>query len=74
MSNSAERVRAHRRRRHRGVRCVTIRLCDPDIDTLVAMDYLAAAECQDAHAISKAAGAFVSDKLYECGKGLEPSR
>ncbi len=74
MSNSTERVRAHRRRRRRGLRCVTVRLCEADIDALVATQYLAASERQDAKAIADATGAFVSDKLFECGHGLEPLR
>ncbi len=74
MSNSTERVRAHRRRRRRGLRCVTVRLCEADIDTLVATDYLPATERHDAQAIKDATEAFVSDKLFECGQGLAPSR
>jgi hypothetical protein len=64
-----ERVRAHRRRRRRGLRCVTIRLSDAEIDTLVAAQYLAAAQRNDADAIKDATQTFVSDKLFECGLG-----
>ncbi len=69
MNNSTERVRAHRRSRRRGLRCVTVRLHETDVDTLVAMQYLAAAARHDAKAIKDAAEAFVSDKLFECGQG-----
>ncbi len=69
MSNSAERVRAYRHRRRSGLRCVTIRLHETDIDTLIAADYLAAAERQDAQAVKDATQAFVSDKLFESGQG-----
>ncbi len=62
MSNSTERVRAHRRR---GVRCVTVRPCAAEIDTLLAPDYLGAGERQDAQAIKDATQAFVLDKLFE---------
>ncbi len=74
MSNSTERVRTHRHRRRRGLRCVTVRLCEADIDALVAPQYLAASERQDAKAVEYAIGAFVSDKLFECDQGLAPSR
>ncbi len=74
MSNSTERVQAHRRRRRRGLRCVTVRLCEADIDTLVARDYLAAAARRDDQAIKDAAQAFVSDKLFDCTQGLALSR
>ncbi len=74
MSNSTERVRAHRRSRRRGLRCVMVRLHETDIDTLVATKYLAAAERQSAKAVKSAIEAFVSDKLFECGQGLAPSR
>ncbi len=51
-----------------------VRLHETDIDTLVATQYLAAAERQDAKAVKYAIGAFVSDKLFECDPGLAPSR
>jgi len=69
MSKSTERVRAYRRRRSRGLRCVTVRLCEADIDMLVATDYLAAAERQDAEAIKVATEMFIYDKRFECGQG-----
>lgn len=69
MSNSTERVRVHRRSRRRGLRCVTVRLHETDIDTLVATDYLAAEARQDAKAIKDAAQSFVWEKLYECAHG-----
>ncbi len=65
MSNSAERVRAYRHRRRSGLRCVTVRLSEGEIDTLVATQYLAAAARQDPKAIKEATEAFLTEKLLD---------
>jgi hypothetical protein len=41
VSSAAERMRRHRQRRLDGLRCITIELCDPEIDVLVSEGLLA---------------------------------
>jgi hypothetical protein len=60
---AAERMRRHRDRRRSGMRCVTIRLTDAEIDGLVAGGYLGADERDDKSVVQAAVEAFISDEL-----------
>jgi hypothetical protein len=42
ISGAAERMRRHRRRRHDGLRCLTIELRETEIDALIRKGYLKA--------------------------------
>ena len=60
---AAERMRQYRRRRRRGMRCVTVRVSEADIEALVAKGYLAPSGRAEANAIQEAADMFISDAL-----------
>ena len=53
-SAAAERMRLHRERRRKGLRCLTIELRETEIDTLVRMGLLRAEMRNDANAIIEA--------------------
>jgi hypothetical protein len=60
---AAERARRYRQRRRSGMRCVTIRLSDAEIDMLVARRYLGADGRDDTNAVQAAMEAFLADEL-----------
>jgi hypothetical protein len=51
VSPAAERMRRHRQRRRDGLKCITIELCDPEIDELVNQGLLAHESRNDADEI-----------------------
>jgi hypothetical protein len=53
-SAAAERMRLHRERRRKGLRCVTVELRDSEIDTLVRMGLLRPEMRNDSNAIIEA--------------------
>jgi hypothetical protein len=53
-SLAAERMRRHRKRRRKGLRCVTIELRETEIDTLVQRGLLQVDARNDARAVRKA--------------------
>jgi hypothetical protein len=61
----AERMRAYRRRRRRGVLSVRVGLGPSDIATLVKRGYLESEARKDLNAIEEAADTFISDSLHE---------
>ena len=63
LSPSAKRMREYRRRRRRGMRCVTVQVSEADIEALVAKGYLAPSGRAEANAIQEAADMFISDAL-----------
>jgi hypothetical protein len=58
---STPRVRAHRERRSKGLRCVTILIADAEIKRLAERGYLEDAAGIDA--LSKALETFIADNL-----------
>jgi hypothetical protein len=64
-SPGAVRMRAYRRRRRRGTRCVRVALGPPEIDRLVATGYLSTDERADREAVQAAASWFIADALAE---------
>jgi hypothetical protein len=52
--SAAERMRAHRRRRKLGLRCLTIQLFESEVDALVRLGLLALETRNDASAIVQA--------------------
>jgi hypothetical protein len=60
---AAKRMREYRRRRRRGMRCVTVQVSEADIEALVAKGYLAPSGRAEANAIQEAADMFISDAL-----------
>ena len=54
LSPAAERMRLHRERRRKGLRCLTIELRETEIDALVGMKLLRAEMRDDANAIIEA--------------------
>jgi len=63
LSPAAKRMREYRRRRRRGMRSVTVRVDEADLEALVAKGYLAPSDRAEANAIQQAADAFISDAL-----------
>jgi hypothetical protein len=61
----AERMRAYRRRRRRGVLSVRVGLGPSDIAALVKRGYLESEGTQDLNAIERAADEFISDSLFD---------
>ena len=64
LSGTAARMRAYRRRRRRGKRCVQVQIGATDIDSLIAKGYLSPTERGDFEAIEAAVGLFFSDALF----------
>ena len=64
-SAAAVRMRALRRRRRLGMRCVQIRVGQTDIDGLIRKGYLSPAERENFQAIQDAADGFISDALAD---------
>ena len=62
-SLAAERMRAHRRRRRDGLRCLTIELRETEIDALIRKDLLKPETRNDASAIVDALYAFFDRTL-----------
>jgi hypothetical protein len=54
ISPGARRMRAHRQRRRDGLRCVTLDLRETEIDRLIALGYLEAADRQNQDELAKA--------------------
>jgi hypothetical protein len=54
LSRAAERMRLHRERRRRGLRCVTIEVRRSEVDTLIARRLLAPEEQGDGRALRRA--------------------
>jgi len=62
-SASAERMRRHRERRLKGMRCLTIELLEKEIDVLIRRGQLAPGGRDKPGAIKKALYAFLNDTL-----------
>ena len=62
-SPAARRMRRHRQRRRRGLRCLTVELRETEIDALVGMKLLNAEARQDSNAVKKALYAFLERAL-----------
>jgi hypothetical protein len=60
--SGAERMRAYRRRRRSGLRCVKVRVGRADLDGLVEKGYLSPDKRKDLHAIELA----IEDFLFDC--------
>ena len=61
----AERMRAYRRRRRRGFRCVEVQIGLAELDGLVAKGYLASDKRQDLHSIQLAVNDLIFDWLQQ---------
>ena len=64
-SAASVRMRALRRRRRLGMRCVQIRVGQTDIDGLIRKGYLSPTEHDSLKAIQDAADSFLSDALVD---------
>jgi hypothetical protein len=62
-SASSLRMRVHRARRKLGLRCVTIPLSEPMLETLVHMGWLPRGERADRAAILRALYSYLDDSL-----------
>lgn len=62
-SPSAERMALHRRRRKKGLRCLTVELHEAEIDALIQRRRLAPESRGDLFAVRKALYAFLDDTL-----------
>jgi hypothetical protein len=62
-SAAAERMRLHRERRRKGLRCVTIEMRESEIETLVRMGLLRAEMRDDASAVTEALYAHLDRTL-----------
>ena len=63
VSLSAERMRRHRKRRHAGLRCLTVELRDSEIDMLVGKALLMPGMRNDKNAIIRALHAHFDETL-----------
>ena len=63
--SAAERMRAYRRRRRRGFRCVEVHVGHAELDGLVAKGYLPPDKRQDVHAIKSAVNDLIFDWLQQ---------
>jgi len=63
LSLAAQRMRLCRKRRSKGLRCLTIQLRETEIESLVRMGLLKAEMCHDADAIVKAIHVFLDRTL-----------
>jgi hypothetical protein len=59
----AERMRAYRRRRRRGLRNIRIQIGPAEIDALIEKGYLLQTDREDAEALEFAASSFISESL-----------
>jgi hypothetical protein len=62
-SPAAERMRLHRERRRRGVRCLMVELRETEIDAFIQMGLLKAEMCNNRNAIAKALYAYLDRRL-----------
>lgn len=62
-SAAAARMRAFRRRRRKGLRCLRVQIGPAEIDRLIANRYLGPTERENVEAIETAASWFLSDAL-----------
>jgi hypothetical protein len=62
-SSAARRMRLHRERRRRGLRCVTVALCEPQVERLIWRGFLPRAERADRIALQKALDFYLLDNL-----------
>jgi hypothetical protein len=62
-SASSRRIRLHRARRRQGLRCVTIPLSEPMLETLVHRGWLPRDERADRTAILRALYSYLDDSL-----------
>jgi hypothetical protein len=63
LSSGAQRMRRHRERRRRGLRCVTIEVRRSEVDTLIARRLLTREEWADRSALRKAIHRFLDMTL-----------
>jgi len=63
LSSGAARMARHRRRRKKGLRCVTIELREVELDVLIRRGRLALNSRRDIQAIRKALHEFLDDAL-----------
>ena len=69
-SSAVLRMRLHRERRRRGLRCVTVALGEPQIEWLIWRGFLPRAERADRIALQKALNFYLLDNL---GRRATPS-
>jgi hypothetical protein len=62
-SSAAERMKLHRERKKKGMRCLTIELRETEIDALIRNGFLTADTRNDAEAIIDALYAFLDREL-----------
>jgi hypothetical protein len=70
MCFAKRRSATYRKNQARGLRCVTIRLSDVEIDKLVRAGHLALVDYESRKALQDATEAFVSDALERVGSFL----
>jgi hypothetical protein len=66
--SAAERMRAYRRRRRRGLRCVEVQVGRAELDGLIAKGYLSSDKRNELHEIQLAIGDFLFDYLKACDR------
>jgi len=64
--STAERMRAYRRRRRYGLRCVEVHVGRAELDGLITKGYLPPDKRKDLHAIQLA----ISDLMFDCFTGV----
>jgi hypothetical protein len=66
--SAAERMRAYRRRRRHGLRCVEVQVGRVELNGLIAKGYLSPDKRNDLHAIQLA----IDDLMFDCFRGFVP--
>jgi hypothetical protein len=64
--SAAERMRAYRRRRRHGLRCVEVQVGRAELDGLIEKGYLPSNKQKDLHAIELA----IKDLMFDCFTGV----
>jgi len=62
-SAAAERMRRHRERRRKGLRCLTVQLRETEVDALIRLGFLSSGQRDDRRAIVKAVHGLL-DKVF----------
>lgn len=60
-SAAAERMRRHRERRSKGLRCLTVQLRETEVDTLIRWGFLPSGQRNDRRAVVKAVHGLLDD-------------
>ena len=66
--SAAERMRAYRRRRRQGLRCVEVQVGRVEVNGLIAKGYLSPDKRNDLRAIALA----IDDLMFDCFRGFVP--